>query len=65
MGFVAVLIIAIVIGALFGFFSEGNKEGALSGALAGGCLAGDCLSRIFIFGIIIIGIIWLFSFLFG
>lgn len=43
-----VIIIACVIGAIIGFASSDDKgEGALQGALGGGCLAMGCLARIF------------------
>ncbi|MBQ9884047.1 MAG: hypothetical protein IJM43_06285 [Bacteroidaceae bacterium] len=62
------LIIAIIIGAIVGFFSskDGERgEGAIGGAVAGGMGCGYILIRIFIFGIIILGALWLFGALFG
>lgn len=60
-----ILIIAIVIGAIFGFASSGKGEDAAAGAMAGGCMAASCLGRIFFAGIIILLILWLFSVLLG
>ena len=60
-----IIIIAVVIGAIIGFAQSGEKEDAVSGAMAGGCLAVGCLGRIAIAALVIIGILWLASALFG
>lgn len=61
-----IIVIAVIIGALVGFFNgDGNSDDALGGALAGGCMAGSCLVRIAIAAIGIIIVLWLFGFLFG
>ncbi len=59
-----IIIIAVVIGALVGFFNRGNIGDALGGAMAGGCLATGCLIRIAIAAIGILFILWLFKVLF-
>lgn len=63
-----ILIIAIIVGAIWGFLSSDDGErgaGALGGAIAGGIGCGHVLLRIFIFGIIILAFFWLFGALFG
>lgn len=64
----ALLIIAIVIGAVIGFLNSDDGErgtGALSGAIIGGAGCAQILLRIFIFGLFIYAFIWLFGTLFG
>lgn len=60
-----IIIIAVIIGAIWGYLSEGDGGGAAAGAVAGGCLAGNCLGRLFLAGIFILGILWLFGAIFG
>lgn len=60
-----IIIIAVVIGAIFGFTQSGKGEDAAAGALAGGCLATSCLGRIAITAICILIVLWLFGLLFG
>lgn len=60
-----VIIIAIIVGAIFGYMSSGEGEDAINGALAGGCLAAGCLWRIALAAIVILGILWLAGLLFG
>lgn len=63
-----ILIIAIIVGAIYGFLSSNDGErgaGAVGGAIVGGMGCGYILIRIFIFGIIILGLLWLFGALFG
>lgn len=61
-----IIVIAAIIGALWGYFSGNGDEG---GAAAGGCMgamfAGSCLFRLAITALCIIGIIWLFGVIFG
>lgn len=62
------LIIAIVIGAIWGASTSNEGEagaGAVAGAVAGGMGCGYVLFRIFIFGLGIMAVIWLFGALFG
>ena len=68
MTWLIVLIIAIIIGAIFGFFTSKDGErgaGAIGGAVAGGIGCGQVLFTIFIYGAIILAFIWLFGKLFG
>lgn len=63
-----ILIIAIIVGAIWGFLSSDDGErgaGAIGGALAGGIGCGHVLFQIFIFGLVIFVFIWLFGALFG
>ena len=63
-----VLIIAIIIGAAWGFLSSKDGErgaGAIGGAIAGGIGCGQVLLQIFLWGLGILFCIWLFRFLFG
>lgn len=63
-----ILIIAIIIGAVIGFFNSEDGErgsGALGGAIAGGVGCGHVLFQIFLAGLGILFIIWLFGVLFG
>lgn len=63
-----IIVIACVIGAIFGFAnSDGDNAAgdAAGGALAGGCMAAGCLGRIAIAALGIIVILWLFNLLFG
>lgn len=63
-----ILIIAIIIGAIIGFFSSKDGErgtGAVSGAVASGMGCGYILFQIFLAGLGILFIIWLFGALFG
>lgn len=59
-----IIIIAIIIGALIGYFN-GGKEEAVGGAMAGGCLAAGCLVKLAIAALAIIIVLWLFGVLFG
>lgn len=62
------LIIAIIIGAIWGALSADKGEagaGAFTGAVAGGMGCGFILFRIFLLGLGIMAIIWLFGALFG
>ncbi len=68
MGWLVVLIIAIVIGAIWGFLSskDGERgEGALGGGFAAGVGCGYILFQIFLWGIGLLILIWLFGALFG
>lgn len=63
-----ILIIAIIVGAIWGFLSSDDGErgaGAIGSALAGGIGCGHVLFQIFIFGLVIFVFIWLFGALFG
>ncbi len=63
-----ILIIAIIVGAIWGFLSSDDGErgaGAIGGALVGGIGCGHVLFQILIFGFIIFVFIWLFGALFG
>lgn len=60
-----IILIAIGIGAFFGFAESGKSEDALGGAMAGGCIAASCLGRIALAAIGIIIVLWLFGALFG
>ena len=63
-----VIIIAIIIGAIWGALTskDGEKsEGAFAGAVTGGMGCGYVLIQIFIFGIGIMILFWLFRALFG
>ena len=55
-----VIIIAIAIGAFFGYANSGKSEDAVGGAMAGGCIG-----RIAIAALGIILILWLFNLLFS
>lgn len=59
-----ILIIAIVIGAIWGAASD-DGPGAAGGALMGGIGCGYILLRIFLAGLGILFIIWIFGLLFG
>ncbi len=62
-----ILIIAIIIGAVIGFFNSKDGErgaGALGGAIAGGMGCGQILLQIFLAGLGILFVIWLFRVLF-
>lgn len=63
-----IIIIAVIIGAIFGAVSSEDGEkgsGAAEGAFAGGMMAIGCLVRIAIVAISIFVVIWLFGLLFG
>lgn len=63
-----ILVIAIIIGAVIGFFNSKDGErgvGALGGAMASGMGCGYILLQIFLAGLAIIFFIWLFGALFG
>ena len=63
-----ILIIAIIIGGLWGYFSSDEGErtgGAIGGAVTGGMGCAYVLLQIFIWGLGIIFMIWLFGTLFG
>lgn len=63
-----VIIIAIIIGAIWGALSSDEGErgtGAFSGAVMGGMGCGFILFRIFLWGLGIMLLIWLFGSLFG
>lgn len=60
-----IIIIAVVIGAVVGYFNSGKSEDAAGGAMAGGCLAAGCLARIALAALGIILVLWLFNVLFG
>ena len=63
-----VIIIAIIIGAIWGVLSSDEGErgtGAFSGAVMGGMGCGFILFRIFLWGLGIMLLIWLFGSLFG
>ncbi len=62
-----IIIIAVIIGALWGAMSSDgdNGAGAAAGAITAGCLAGGCLLRLFVAGMFILGILWLFGLIFG
>ena len=62
MTWIVILIIAVIIGGIWGWLSG---EDALSGAMAGGCLAGNCLFRLLLAGLSILFILWLFNLIFG
>lgn len=63
-----IIIIAVIIGAIFGASSSEDGEkgaGAASGAFAGGMMAIGCLARLALAAISILIIMWLFSLLFS
>lgn len=60
-----VIVIAVIIGAILGAANSNDGDGAMAGALGGGCMAVSCLGRLALYGLIIIGILWLCSLLFG
>lgn len=63
-----IIIIAVIIGAIFGASSSEDGEkgaGAASGAFAGGMMAIGCLVRLALAAISILIILWLFSLLFS
>lgn len=60
-----IIIIAIAIGAFFGFATSGKSEDAVGGAVAGGCMAAGCIIRIVLAALGIIIVFWLFSLLFS
>lgn len=63
-----IILIAIVIGAIWGAASSEKGEsgtGAASGAMAGGCLAAGCLGRLALAAIGILLVLWLFGVIFG
>lgn len=61
-----IIIIAAVIGAIWGSINDDGKgEGAAAGGCAGAMLAGNCLFRLAITAISIIAVIWLFGVIFG
>lgn len=63
-----ILVIAIIIGAVFGFLNSKDGErgaGALGGALVSGMGCGYILFQLFIVGAVILLIVWLFGWLFG
>lgn len=63
-----IIIIAVIIGAIFGASSSEDGEkgaGAASGAFAGGMMAIGCLARLALAAISIFLIIWLFGAIFG
>ena len=61
-----IIVIAAIIGALWGYFGGNGDEGS---AAAGGCMgalfAGNCLLQLAITAISIIAVIWLFGVIFG
>ena len=63
-----ILIIAVIIGAAWGFFSSNDGErgaGAVGGALASGMGCGYILFQLFLAGLGILVVVWLFGLLFG
>ena len=60
-----IIIIAIAIGAFFGFATSGKSEDSVGGAVAGGCMAAGCIIRIALAALGIIIVFWLFSLLFS
>lgn len=60
-----IIIIAIIVGAIFGYLNSGKSEDAIEGAMAGGCMAAGCIGRLAIFALSIIIVLWLIGFLFG
>ncbi|MBQ7420857.1 MAG: hypothetical protein IJV27_01730 [Prevotella sp.] len=61
-----IIVIAAIIGGIYGFISsEGDSGEAAGGAMAGGCMAAGCLTRLAIAAIGIILILWLFGLIFG
>lgn len=60
-----IIVIAVIIGAVWGFLSEGKSEDAVGGAMAGGCMAVGCLLRLALAALGIILILWLFGAIFG
>ncbi|MBQ9665024.1 MAG: hypothetical protein IJV33_00940 [Bacteroidaceae bacterium] len=68
MGWLVVLIIAIIIGAIWGFLSSKDGErggGAAAGAITAGMGCGYILFQIFLWGVGILFMIWIFCSLFG
>lgn len=65
MTWIVILIIAVIIGGIWGWINGDSGEDALSGAMAGGCLAGNCLFRLLLAGLSILFILWLFNLVFG
>lgn len=60
-----IIVIAVIIGAIIGTCCSGKDEnGALNGAMAGGCLAVSYLGRLFVFGACPFILIWLFQVIF-
>ncbi len=63
-----IIVIAVVIGGLIGFFSSNDSSeaggNAIGGAMAGGCMAVGCLWRILLIGLGVIFVLWLFGLLF-
>lgn len=59
-----IIVIAVIIGAFFGYAENGRSEDAMGGAMAGGCMAAGCLLRIALAALGIIFVLWLFSVLF-
>lgn len=61
-----IIIIAVVVGALWGFLSSDDDKGgsATEGAMMGGCMAVGCLMKLALTALTIIAILWLFGALF-
>ena len=60
-----IIVIAVVIGALWGYSENGNSGDALGGAMAGGCMAAGCLTRLAVAALGILLVLWLFGLIFG
>lgn len=65
-----IIIIAVAIGAFFGFATSGKSEDAVGGAVAGGavaggCMAAGCIIKIALAALGIIIVLWLFNLLFS
>lgn len=62
---IGIIIIAVAIGAFFGFATSGKSEDAVGGAVAGGCMAAGCIIKIALAALGIIIVLWLFNLLFS
>lgn len=60
-----IIVIAVVIGAIYGYAQSGKGEDAVGGGMAGVYMAAGCLGRLAIAALSIIFILWLFSVIFG